>query len=180
MKKHIGFLILIPIVFVLSSFINTNSSKFTNPDEKADRSDYTLNIVEANIRPLKDTVFDGKKCLITNCPLTLINNTNDTLKYQSMSASWWDNYDLDNKKFALAAEYWIVFKNGPVVLLLLPHHQVTKDIRILTYYKDNFRNEKLKIAMHIKKVLSLPMVGEITQIGPDSNFVIWSNEVTIH
>ena len=40
--------------------------------------------------------------------------------------------------------------------------------------------KKLKIAMRIKKVLSLPMVGEVTQIGPESNFVIWSNEVTIH
>ena len=180
MKKHIGFLILIPVVFVLSSFLNTNSIGFTNSGVKANRSDYTLNIVEANIPPLKDTVFDGKKCLITNCPLTLTNNTNDTLKYQGMSASWWDNYDLDNKKFALAAEYWNVFKNGPVVCYLLPNQQVKKNIRILTYYKDNFRNEKLKIAMRIKKVLSLPMVGEVTQIGPESSFVIWSNEVTIH
>ena len=131
MRKHIGFLILIPVVFVLSSFLNTNSIGFTNSDVQADRSDYTLNIVEANIPPLKDTVFDGKKCLMTNCPLTLTNNTSDTLKYQSMSASWWGNY-------------WNVIKNGPVVCYLLPHQQVTKNIRILTYYKDNFRNEKIK------------------------------------
>jgi hypothetical protein len=148
---------------------------------KMDYSDYRLNIIEANIPPLKDTVFGGNHCLITNCPLTLTNNTSDTLKYAGMSASWWDNYSIDNKSFSLAADYWNVFKNGQVVYVLPPHQSATKDIKIITGkdYKGYFPAQKLKIVMRLQKVAKLPIIGEAISINPDSNFLIWSNKVTI-
>ena len=128
---------------------------------------------------MKDTVFGGNKCLVTYCPLTLTNSTSDTLRYAGMSASWWDIYDIDNKGFSLAADYWNVFKNGPVVHVLPPHQSITKDIKIITY-KDYYRGEKIKIAMHLQKVVPIPVAGDIKSIGSDSNYIIWSNEVTIH
>jgi hypothetical protein len=178
MKRFSYYLFLFPVVVALSSFLPSKTLKALHPANEFDSPNYRLSIIEANIVPLKDTVFGGNHCLIAKCPLTLTNNTNDTLKYAGMSASWWDFYSLDNKNFALAADYWNVFKNGPVVHILLPHQSITNNIKIITL-KDYFRGEKLKIAMRLEKVVRLPIIGEIKSIESDSNFLIWSNEVVI-
>jgi hypothetical protein len=144
------------------------------PTSQADTIDYHLYINETKISPLKDTTFGAYpvKCLIAHCPLTLTNNSNDTLKYLTMSASWWDFYTLDNKNFALAADYWNVFKNGIVVRVLPPHQSVTIAITIVTY-KNYYRGQKLRIAMSLQKAEAY-----IIQKPKTAN-MIWSNEVSI-
>jgi len=96
-----------------------------------------------------------------------------------MQVSWWDIYGINNKDFSLAADYWNVFKNGPMVCVLPPHQSLTTNIKIITY-KSYSRGETIKIAMHLQKVVRIPKVGDIRSIRSDSNFVIWSNEVAIH
>ena len=162
-----------------SSMLYASTFQFSLSEVQIDGPDYQLGISGSSTPKLKDTVFGGNKCLVTYCPLTLTNNTNDTLRYAGMSVSWWDIYALDNKDFSLAADYWNVFKNGPMVYVLPPHQSVTRNIKIITY-KDYCRGETIKIAMHIQKVVHIPKVGDIKSIRSDSNFIIWSNEVTIH
>jgi hypothetical protein len=147
----------------------------------ADTLNYILNISESQLTLLKDTVFNGKKCLITHCPLTLINNSNDSLKYMAMSSSWWDLYTLDNKNFAFAEDYWNVFKNGPEVLVLPPHQPANKSIPIITY-KNYYRGEKVRIAMSLQRLgFELPDLKMYApQLMPKTTNMIWSNTVTIH
>jgi hypothetical protein len=140
-------------------------------DVEGDTITYRLNISEAQMHLLKDTIFNREKCLITHCPLTLTNNSNDTLKYMAMSASWWDFYTLDNQNFALATDWWNVFKNGQEVLVLPPHQSVTKNIPIITR-KGYYRGEKLRIAMRLQQLhFGLPDLQKS---------LIWSNEVTVN
>jgi hypothetical protein len=147
---------------------------------KRDTLNYRLNISEAQIPLLKDTIFNREKCLITHCPLTLVNNSNDTLKYVVMSVSWWDSYKLDNQIFAFAADWWNVFKNGEVVLELPPHQSTTKSIPIITY-KSYYRGQKLRIAMSLKRLgLALPNLERGTlPLRLTTTSLIWSNEVVI-
>ncbi len=179
MKRSISCLLLLVVIIAFSSMLQANTFRVSMHSVQISDQDYQLNIIEAKIPSMRDTVFGGNKCLVTYCPLTLTNNTNDTLRYAGMSASWWDIYDIDNKGFSLAADYWNVFKNGPVVYVLPPHQSITKDIEIITY-KDYCRGEKIRIAMHLQKVVHVPVAGDIKSIRSDSNYIIWSNEVTIH
>jgi hypothetical protein len=176
MKKITPTLISLFLIATFGSELRANTSRLS--DIQVDNKDYHLNISEADIPPMKDTIFGGNKCLITNCPLTLTNNTDDTLKYAGMAASWWDIYAIDNKNFSLAADYWNVFKNGPTIYVLPPHQSATRNIKIIAS-KDYFRGEKLRIIMRLQKVVKLPIVGEISPKNSDSNFTIRSNEVTI-
>jgi len=162
------------------------------PLTASDRENLRLSIDDSNISPLKQTVFGGKKCLITDCSVTFTNNSNHTLKYMTMDASWWQIYSLDNKNFELAADPWDVFKNEPVILELPPHQSVTRRIPIITL-RDSFRGQKLRIAMSVQKPWSdfyssrFPFFDELFSFDPDEYMLrpitqnlIWSNEVTIN
>jgi len=162
------------------------------PLTAGDRENLHLSIDQVNISPLRQTVFGGTKCFITDCLLTLTNNSNTTLKYMSMDASWWQIYTVDNKNFELGADPWDVFKNEPVVLELPPHKSVTRRVPILTL-KDSFRGEKLRIAMSVQQPWSdfyssrLPFFDDLASFDPDEYMLrpvtqnlIWSNEVTIN
>ena len=140
---------------------------------------YQLKIFKFQL-PLKDTVFNREKCLITHCPVTLINNSSDTLRYLTMSASWWDIYSLDNKNFALAADPWDVYKNGPVVLTLPPYQSTTKSIPIITY-KAYYRAQKLRIGMSLQRPgFELPdLKMAMFEPLPKTTNLIWSNEITV-
>jgi hypothetical protein len=178
MKRSISSSLSLVAIIAFSSMLQANTFRVSMHSVQINNRDYQLNIIEAKIPLMKDTVFGGNKCLVTYCPLTLTNSTNDTLRYAGMSASWWDIYTIDNKGFSLAADHWNVFKNGAVVNILPPHQSVTKNIKIITY-KDYCRGETIKIAMHLQKVAHIPVAGDIKSIRSDSNYIIWSNEVTI-
>lgn len=149
---------------------------------KKDTLNYRLDITEAQIPVLKDTVFNREKCFITYCPLTLTNNSNDTIKYIAMSASWWDLYSLDNQNFVLAADYWNVFKNGLEVIVLPPHQSITKSIPIIAY-KNYYRGQHLRIGLSLQRLgFELPdfLNPSMLQPMPKTTNLIWSNEVVIN
>jgi hypothetical protein len=171
----------------LTLFVAYSSVAFAHPLTgfisigKGDTLNYKLNIAEAQVPLLKDTTFNREKCLITHCPLTLTNNSNDTLKYIVMSASWWDLYSLDNQNFALAADWWNVFKNGQQIMVLPPHQAATKSIAIITQ-KSYYRGQKLRIAMSLQRLgFELPNLKmPVLQLMPKTTNLIWSNEVVIN
>jgi len=148
---------------------------------KAGKLNYELNISGVHMPLLKDTVFNREKCLITHCPLTLTNNSNDTLKYIVMSASWWDLYSLDNKNFAFAADPWNVFKNSPEVLVLPPHQSTTKIIPIITY-KSYYRGQQVRIGFSLQRLgFEFPdlNMSYVLPLAKTTN-LIWSNAVTVN
>ncbi len=149
---------------------------------KSDTSTYRLYIAEAQMPLLKDTIFNREKCFVTHCPATLFNDSNDTLRYMVMSASWWDLYTLDNKNFEFAADWWNVFKNGQEVVVLPPHQSITRSISIITY-KGYYRGQKLRIAMSLQRLgFELPdfLGAAALALKPKTTNLIWSNEVTVH
>lgn len=169
----------INLFLIFAVFFFSNQILFGQPltnsiqSNSIDTNNFKLTIDEARISKLKDTVFNREKCLIAHCPVTLVNNSDDTLKYLAMSASWWDLYSIDNPHFALAADYWNVFKNGPKILVLPPHTSRTRMIPIITN-KAYHRGEKLRIAMSVQSP------GPLVNLEPKTINMIWSNEVIIH
>jgi hypothetical protein len=151
-----------------------------NSFTQIDTSKYQLKIFKFQF-PLKDTIFHGEKCLVTHCPVTLINNSKDTLKYMAMSASWWDLYALDNKNFELAADPWDVYKNETEVLTVPPYQSRTRSIPIITY-KGYYRGQKLRIGMSLQRPgFELPdLKMSVLELKPKTTNLIWSNEVTIN
>lgn len=167
-RPFLAFLIL--IVAYNSIYPARRLAEFT-PINYKDNNDSLLHIDQAKIPAWKDTIFDRDKCWITHCPLTFTNNSHDTLKYMTMDVSWWDSYTLDNEHFALAEDWWNVFKNEITVRVLLPYQSVTVPIAIITY-KEYYRGEKLRIAFSLQSPSPYGLM-----LKPKTTNMIWSNEV---
>lgn len=163
---------------------------FFPPLTKDDRDKYTLSIDENKILKLRDsTVYDlnieertnlKRKCLVTVCPVKLSNNSNGTLEYISMDCSWMDIYKPNNNKFSVVES--ICFKNVPTTIEVLPHQSVTVYVPIKTFDRTS-RGLKIKIGMGLYKYLGRDQFelfnsDELMQ-QPESNNMIWSNEVVI-
>jgi|AntAceMinimDraft_17_1070374.scaffolds.fasta_scaffold01568_6 hypothetical protein len=107
-------------------------------------------------------------------PTTLTNNTNDTLKYLSMSCSWQEFYYVDNDK--MSVEQVICTKNGQIMLTLLPHKSVDKEIKLVIKQKTGTSKLKFKIGLSLLKVKkTLP--HKFDEQEKIKN-IIWSNTIT--
>ncbi|MCD4793047.1 MAG: hypothetical protein K8R54_07445 [Bacteroidales bacterium] len=124
------------------------------------------------------TIKQGKYEKINNqtyllVPTTLTNNTDDTLKYLSMSCSWREFYYVNNDK--MSVEQVICTKNGQIMLTLLPHKSVNKEIKLVIEQTTDTKL-KFKIGFSLIKVKNnLPY--EFNEQEKMKN-IIWSNAVT--
>ena len=171
---------LILLIVYKAVLFNHSISRFIS-NAPADTLNYSLHITENQMPLMKDTIFGREKCLITYCPVTLTNNSNYTLKYLTMNASWWDLYSLDNQNFKLAEDYWNVFKNGPKMITILPHQSNTQIISIITY-KSYYRGQQVRIGFSLQRLgFEFPDLNIIpSQPMSKTTNLIWSNAVTIH
>jgi len=158
----------------------------------ADRERFILSVNQDDIKQMKDTVryYAGKmhRCLYTIVPVTLGNQSADTLKYINMLCSRLDVFrsDRDNVKLLpsdLMDECW---KNGPAIYKIAPYQQAMFYIPV--YFVTDMDKSKLftqkafKIGMSLYKYskgIQLPVDIRGLTLRRETDNVIWSNEIVV-
>lgn len=110
---------------------------------------------------------------------TLNNNTNDTLKFGSMSCSWSDIYVISNTRFS--ADVTVCDKNTPVVLSVIPQTNAKTFFNVILGKIEKGSKEKLKVGLKLIPVKSntdLNFIPEKIRSFPASE-VMWSNEIEL-
>ncbi|WP_395053582.1 hypothetical protein [Flavobacterium sp.] len=130
-KLTLAFLILI---------LNFNTIKSSNYIQE---DNYTLEIEKLKKSKLKNI----ENWLIK---ATLKNNTNDTLRYCSMSCSWTDYYSLNNTNFKIIENP--CDKNIPIIITIAPKESKSVEIQL------SKKDEKKSIQKNFKIILNLIIV----------------------
>jgi len=144
-----------------------------------DRREYLLKIDQQKMRKPRDTVFFIKtKRKFFNVPVILINFSNDTLKYLTMSCSWEDFFSINNKKLTFWG--WPCDSNFPKDKVLLPHKSVIYNIPVILT-NSYVKGDKFRIGM---KLFIIDKRNERYIFDFSPNFdrtinLIWSNEVEV-
>lgn len=100
--------------------------------------------VSFTISNVKELDFEGRKFQMINTKLT--NNSNDTLKYYSMSCSYWDSYYL--------YDYELFFddvgcdKNMPIVITLPPKESKVVGLKLRKSPKIDYSNIKIEFFLY--------------------------------
>ena len=110
---------------------------------------------------------------------TVTNNSNETLKYLSMSCSWQEFYYVDNNKMSI--DVGVCTKNGPIIVNLAPNESVNKEIK-LQIKQDNggFNKIKFKIGMNLLQVKNENTTSQLYDEFLKDKFmknIIWSNSI---
>ena len=180
MKKPCLLGVLFLITFLISGyrfptpFLLKNSLAPKRIDDK-----YALNIDQSTISPLKDTLLYGEKVHLMRFVLRLTNNTNDTLKYMSMSCEWWAIYRISDNHIGMFESE--CEKNIPVIIRLPPHQTGKINFPLRIAEKTNAHGQKFRIGMNLvmyrnsRQIWKSSIVDELRL----RNNLIWSNEVMI-
>ena len=154
---------------------------------KDENSNYNVTIDERTISKIRYHTVDyydrykirgsehnqSSQDIVLLVPVTIHNNSNGELKYQSMSCSWEEYYFVNNKKFSVIQSPCM--KNIPIDIIVPPHACRTQ-IVTLFYAKDDPKDLKLlKIGLSVTKMSYYPNDYTIIQ-----NNIIWSNEVPLN
>lgn len=111
-------------------------------------------------------------------PVTLTNNSAETLKYFSMSCSWQDFYSIDNNKLQIETAW--CEKNVPIILVLAPRQVKTVELRLLITQTMDASEIKFKIGFNLMKASSTqnPFDFNDEEESKKKN-VIWSNVISM-
>lgn len=100
-----------------------------------DRKLYTLNVENEKIGVPKDTVIfknwhsKKEKVKVVVVPVVLHNNSNDTLKFYSMTCSWYEFFGTNHT--GVEPSEAICFKNIPDVVEVAPHGKYRKNLPMI-------------------------------------------------
>lgn len=181
---------LLIIVFVnLSVFCHAQDSlnymrtSKVKPLTALDRKNYVLTINQNKLAKLKYTPPNGKnnyyRKTVLFVPVKLTNNSNDTLKYLSMTCSWEEFYLVDKREIAgIPIEECI--KNIPCTIMLPPHKSFIIRIPVIKIQ----RGKKFRIGMTLIKLFKETNLLDLFSIDRSSlsknvNYIIWSNAVEL-
>ena len=150
------------IVLFILSFIGLHSFKSYN-------TDYVLTIK-------KGKTIKKNKQLYLIVPVTLTNNSKDTLNYLSMSCSWEDLYVVDHKN--LEIEGSICDKNIPAILTLAPAEKRTVALKLITGQVSDRTKKEFKIGYNLIKSTKRQDLLSYRALKKKAN-IIWSNAVSM-
>jgi predicted nucleic-acid-binding Zn-ribbon protein len=141
-----------------------------------DRALYKLQVDQNKILKARDTtLYQIGKCKFLNVPLKLYNNSNDTLKFMSMSCSWYEFYNTNSNKIAIPL--WDCDKNIPDIIVVPPHSSFLRIIPLI--YGEN----NIKVGAFFNLGMSLvkndPDIFDFDSSEYTSFNIIWSNGITI-
>jgi hypothetical protein len=149
-----------------------------------DRKLYTLTTDEKQMIKPRDTVIrtfknnELEKAKVISVPVSMHNNSNDTLKFYSMTCSWFEFWGTDRQDIGLPS--WGCDGNIPEIVTVAPHHEYKKRLDIL-YNSTIKKGNQFRISMSLLRV---PGDAKRTWdfFWPDEYVrfnKIWSNEMTI-
>ncbi len=131
---------------------------------------YTLTIKQGKYEKSDEQTF-----LVV--PTTLTNNTDDTLKYLSMSCSWLQFYCLNSNKMNFNT--WLCSKNIPIMLTLAPHKCIDTEIKLVARQAITTSDKiSIQIGMYLVKVENEHNLFNLYNTFLENelkNGIIWSN-----
>jgi hypothetical protein len=153
------------------------------PVISVNREDYILSVDESKIEFMYGVPYTSAKYNYLKVPVTLTNASETTLRYFSMSGSWWDIYRTDNPNLKVFAQH-SCYKNLSVILSLSPHQYIKRDVIIEVPKK-----ESVAIAFKIGIMILQKELDNDYSINakptqplfstPGMQRLIWSNYVMI-
>jgi hypothetical protein len=144
----------------------------------SERKSYILIIDQRKITvPHDSLLYKGKRVNTFNVPVLIRNNSNDTLKFMTMSCSWDYDFDIDNKDIHMNG--WNCDKNVPKIIKVPPHRGF---LRVLPV---NIDEGQLKKGIRFKVSMNLTIddgnhhLFELYTDPTGKYNQIWSNEVVV-
>ena len=147
---------------------------------KADRENYLLAIDQNRLKKPKDTILYKKKYTYILVPVNFINNSNEDLKYMSMSCSWLDYYQVNIKNIDIFS--WNCNKNIPDLKTVAAHKSQVIFVPIIYNKAAVSKITRFKIGMSLQKYISKNQFGSDVYtylLRPETSNLIWSNEIKI-
>lgn len=146
-----------------------------------DRKLYTLTVDNAKISKPRDTLLtfrrDGKskKAKVVTVPAFFHNNSEATLRFYTMSCSWYDYWHTNYTGIGLSE--WPCEANAPQIITVEPHQIYRRDLTII-YDSTVTKGERYKVSMSLIKAPGIwdfdRWPGEYVRFNK-----IWSNEIVI-
>jgi hypothetical protein len=142
---------------------------------------FVLSVDQTKVEILRGPLYDGAREYYVQLPVKLTNTSADTLRYLSMSCSWWDIYRTNHQKINVFSPN-ICYKNSPITCLVPPHQFVIRNIIVLV--PKEMASVIFKIGMAVQRKFEnnlLKNKREVwrTSITPADQHVIWSNYVMV-
>jgi hypothetical protein len=147
-----------------------------------DRKNYTLSIDQHKITKGYTLLRYEKndEHTLLSIPLKFTNNSKDTLRYISMSCTWWDFYRVSIK----GTEFWSnsdCTKNIPSKVIVPPHRSLITLVQIVYKKGAIATNTKFKIGLSLQKSISNEQTHDASAylLRQETSNLIWSNEVKV-
>lgn len=142
---------------------------------EADRKLMSVTVDEKEIsKPIAIVNYNHKKVQLIQMPVTVRNNSNNTLSYFSMTCSWDEFYHVNNNKFSI--EIQPCDKNFPRNIIIAPHGYHTQLVFIIYEKKYIKKGETFEVGVNINKNVPVDVdnYDELTRYN-----LVWSNEVSL-
>jgi hypothetical protein len=157
----------------------SNIVYFTSPKEGG--GGLVLSVDQTKVEVLHGPLYDGAREYYVQVSVKLTNTSADTLRYLSMSCSWWDIYRTDHQKIKVFSPN-ICYKNSPITCVVPPHQFVIRNIIVLV--PKEMASVILKIGMAVQRKFDNSLLKDKkevwrTSITPADQYVIWSNYVLV-
>jgi len=117
----------------------------------------------------------GKHGEFVTFPLSLTNNTNDTLKFFTMTCSWEDIYKTDNMN--LSFPWHRCDSNFPTIEEVAPHKSFILNMVVLI--DQNIKNNKFRLGMYLYKDYDKHFMEDRSPHKLNEANLLWSNQVSI-
>jgi len=136
-----------------------------------ERKHYTITIDQNKIfkRTNQEYLYEEKEFFIL--PVTVHNDSNDTLRYCSMTCSWQGFYRIDNDAFEILST--ACTKNVPTMIIVLPHSTHTRNIAFILKKDNQTKNPFFKVGLNINTSGSFFLYHEELY----RYNIVWSNKI---
>ncbi len=139
-----------------------------------ERKLYTVTADEATISEVAEGVYPRTKEKVFRIPVEIKNNSDDTLKYYSMSCSWMDFYHIDNENLAV---FNSDCNKNVLKEVIVPPHSAHRDMVPFVCKAKNLKTPiSFKVGLNVNKKIDYYTSYE------DELFVyniVWSNKVQL-
>jgi hypothetical protein len=138
-----------------------------------ERKHYTVTVDETKISKATEDEYYYSKKKVFRIPVTVHNNSNEPLKYYSMSCSWQEFYHIDNKNLGVLMS---PCENNFPTEVIVPAHSVHTDMVPFVCNKINVKTpENFRVGLNINKNVNDEPFGGYDEELRRYN-IVWSND----
>jgi hypothetical protein len=137
----------------------------------SERKLYTVAVDAGKITKFKSNEYPFTRLRV---PTIITNNSDKTLKYYSMTCSWWEFYHVDNKD--LGVDLGACDNNFPILVIIPPHSSHTDIVSFISDKNGLNKPQFFKIGLNINICEEKGLFDLYDEELRIYN-IVWSNEV---